>query len=146
MSRLFLFFLCAISTQLVHGYEPITHSDLSGEAMARSVLGNAGVLAKFGLAAKAIDDDNAKFPNSNGTGQTLRQLVRFGADWEDTLGLLQAPRHFYNPVDGSKLLPGIDENVAEYFVNQKEETTDRELGFFVYFVKDGDGAWRISTL
>ncbi len=40
----------------------------------------------------------------------------------------------------------IDEDVAEYFVNQKEDGTNREMGFFIYFVKDGDGAWRISAL
>ncbi len=40
----------------------------------------------------------------------------------------------------------VDENVAEYFVNKKEEVTNRELGFFIYFVKDGDDVWRISTM
>lgn len=40
----------------------------------------------------------------------------------------------------------LDENVAEFFVNQIEDGTNLELGFFIYFVKDGDGIWRISTL
>ena len=40
----------------------------------------------------------------------------------------------------------LDENIAEYFVNQIEDGTNRELGFFIYFVKEGDGKWRIATL
>lgn len=40
----------------------------------------------------------------------------------------------------------IQSDVAEYFANQREIGTDRELGFFIYFVRDGDGVWRISTL
>ena len=130
-----------------HGYEPKTHSDLSESALRKSALVVAPAkLAQLGL-KPSIETSGDKFPNSKGqTGQSIIELIRFGADWEDNLGLLQAPRHFYNPVDGSKLLRGIDEIVAEYFVNQKEEITDRKLGLFVYFVKDGDGAWRISTL
>ncbi len=40
----------------------------------------------------------------------------------------------------------VDDNVAEYFANRTEAGTGRELGFFIYFVKDGDGIWRISTM
>jgi Glucodextranase, domain B len=40
----------------------------------------------------------------------------------------------------------VDENVAEYFANRIDADTGREHGFFIYFVRDGDGVWRISTM
>ena len=40
----------------------------------------------------------------------------------------------------------VEGDIAEYFVNQKEDGTGREMGFFVYFVKEGDGVWRIANL
>ena len=40
----------------------------------------------------------------------------------------------------------VEAEIAEYFVNQREEGTNREMGFFVYFVKESDGAWRISSM
>ena len=40
----------------------------------------------------------------------------------------------------------VEAEIAEYFVNQREEGTNREMGFFVYFVKESDGAWRILSM
>jgi hypothetical protein len=39
-----------------------------------------------------------------------------------------------------------DDTFVEYFVNQREEGTGRDLGFFIYFVKETDGIWRILEM
>ncbi len=87
-------------------YEPITHSILSETALKRSVLlTDAAKLNGMGLKS-AVDSNGNRFANSNGDAeQTIIALIRFGAAWEDNRGFMQATRHFYNPVDGSKLLP-----------------------------------------
>ena len=102
------------------GYEPATHSNLSEAALRRSVLvASPSKLAGLGLKT-SIEDAGDTFPNSEGeTGQFILNLVRFGANWEDTRGKLQATRHFYNPVDGSKLLPLIGETSPDWALEDK---------------------------
>ena len=39
-----------------------------------------------------------------------------------------------------------NDTYAEYFVNQIDDDTGIVYAHFIYFVKDGDGIWRISTL
>lgn len=67
------------------------------------------------------------------------RLDRVFADLMPTMGEVFASLYNLKRVN-------IEEEVAEYFVNQKEDGTNREMAFFIYFVKDGDGVWRISTL
>ncbi len=89
-------------------YEPITHSLLSVEALNRSVLVTSSTkLRSYGL-KPGIAASGDRFPNSEAEAKmTIEALVSFGADWEDSRSIFQATRHFYNPVDGSKLLPSI---------------------------------------
>ena len=107
------FLLLGLSFKLC-AYEPITHSDMSAEALKRSNLAATAYLGRLGLKATNVTDENAKYPNSNGQTRTIQELVEFGAAWEDNRGALQATRHFYNPVDGSKLLPLIGETSPDW--------------------------------
>ena len=100
-------------------YEPITHSNLSQAATVRSVLADGNTFGKFGLDIKPVDLQTRKFPNSNAVDQTIIDLVRFGANWEDSRGTLQATRHFYNPVDGSKLLPLLGETSPDWALEDR---------------------------
>ncbi len=103
-----------------HAYEPANHSAMSVEALRKSVLvSNAGKLRGFGL-KPSVASSGDNFPNSEGTNKlTIEELVGFGAAWEDDRGILQAPRHFYNPVDGSKLLPLIGETSPDWALEDR---------------------------
>ena len=80
---------------------------------------NPFILTKLGL-KPSIGADGSTFENSNGrSDQSLIDLIRFGADWEDSRGALQALRHFYNPVDGSKLLPVIGETSPDWALEDR---------------------------
>ena len=121
MKRIYLIFALAFAfaSVSVFPYEPVTHADMSEEAIRRSILNVGESFRKLGLEAKTIDLQVVKFPNSNSIELTIRQLIRFGADWEDSRGALQALRHFYNPVDGSKLLPVIGETSPDWALEDR---------------------------
>ena len=106
-----LLLICA-----VHAYEPISHQDMSERAVGKSVLSNASALVRMGFSG---DIASIGFLNSQGQNLSILQLIRFGADWEDNRGPLQAPRHFYNPVDGSKLLPLIGETSPDWALEDR---------------------------
>ena len=97
-------------------YEPITHQDLSERAAATSVLSNSATLRRIGFTG---DIASIGFLNSEGQNQSIVQLIRFGADWEDRRGDLQATRHFYNPANGSKLLPVIGETSPDWALEDR---------------------------
>ena len=118
MKLAFGLLLLSLSLELC-AYEPVTHSRMSGEALQRSTLATPAYLARFGLKATNTGDGNAKYPDSNGQARTIQELVEFGADWEDSRGALQATRHFYNPVDGSKLLPLIGETSPDWALEDR---------------------------
>lgn len=101
-------------------YEPITHSEMSEAALKTSVIGsNQPALRRYGLKS-SIFSDGSTFQNSRGeSNQSISDLVRFGADWEDTRAAIQAIRHFYNPVDGSKLLPLAGETSPDWALEDR---------------------------
>ena len=113
-----------------HGYEPTTHSDMSESALRRSAL--ATVLSKLeqlGL-KPSIESDGNTFSNSEGLAdRSIRQLVRFGADYEDSRSPLQATRHFYNPVNGSKLLPWIGETSPDWALEDRGAKDDQAYSY-----------------
>jgi hypothetical protein len=87
-------------------YEIETHRDLSSAAVEKSVLANPDTLTRFGLRPLSIDDISQNFPRSEGNVRgnlAIRDLVRFGAGWEDDLAAAQALRHFYDPVNDRAL-------------------------------------------
>lgn len=118
--RLLLAFTFVGFASTTFAYEPITHSDMSEAALRRSVLVTASSkLTTLGL-KPSIETTGSTFANSNGTiDQSILNLIRFGADWEDNRSLFQAPRHFYNPVDGSKLLPLIGETSPDWALEDR---------------------------
>ena len=121
VKRIYLIFALAFAfaSVSVFPYEPVTHSDMSEEATRRSILNVGESFKKLGLEAKPFDLQVVKFPNSNSLELTILELIRFGADWEDSRGALQALRHFYNPVDGSKLLPVIGETSPDWALEDR---------------------------
>ena len=58
----------------------------------------------MGLRPLRIDSAQQVFQSSiGGVAISIRDLIRFGARWEDELGALQAARHFYDPVNDRAL-------------------------------------------
>ena len=100
-------------------YEPSTHAELSQEAALKSALSDGRTFAKFGQEGKPLISQTTKFPNSKGDLQVPIDLIRFGADYEDSRSPLQATRHFYNPVNGSKLLPLIGETSPDWALEDR---------------------------
>ena len=103
----------------LRAYEPVTHSLMSREALNRSALATPAYLQRFGLEAANVGDVRVKYPNSNGGVLTIRELFEFGADWEDRRSSAQTTRHFYNPVNGSKLLPVIGETSPDWALEDR---------------------------
>ena len=101
-------------------YEPDTHSKLSVEALNRSILAtDLAKLRSYGLKS-SVASSGDRFSDSQGVAnKTIEELVRFGADWEDSRSPLQATRHFYNPVNGSKLLPLIGETSPDWALEDR---------------------------
>jgi hypothetical protein len=95
---------CALSVfwllvSAVSAYEVQTHEAISKAAVEGSVLKMPNTLEQLGLRPLQIDDPRQTFPKSTPGGQmTIEDLIQFGARWEDDLSVLQALRHFYDPV------------------------------------------------
>jgi len=93
-----LLLLLVISTN-AYTYEPATHQALSERAVERSILGDPSkqLLIDFAL----IDDIGSSSPIfSTSTGienQSVVQLIRFGADFEDDIETERSLNHFYDP-------------------------------------------------
>lgn len=84
-------------------YGVTTHEDMSENAAKASVLvQDLGVLQDLG-----IKDIRETFPNSNGSRVDIIELLRNGANFEDTLSAGRASNHFYNPLNGAPLTLGI---------------------------------------
>src|SRR5437879_765443 len=95
-----LSFICDMS---VSAYDVETHADISSAAAALSVLADFDVLHRVGLESRPINDVRQAFPSSEGgIPRSIVDLLRFGAEWEDNLGIaqhwFQPLRHFYDPV------------------------------------------------
>ena len=82
----------------LHSYELETHAVMSRYAADASNLHLPGTLTRFGLRGLALDDSRQTFMSSMGDMQTILELIRFGARWEDDAASAQALRHFYDPV------------------------------------------------
>jgi len=85
-------------------YETDTHGDMSRVAVNRSVLSSTEALAQLGLKPLPVIDSRQTFPSSvAGQEQSIVELVRLGAVWEDGRSKLQALRHFYDPINDRAL-------------------------------------------
>ena len=67
------------------------------------MLADFDVLHRVGLESRPINDVRQAFPSSEGgIPRSIVDLLRFGAEWEDNLGIaqhwFQPLRHFYDPV------------------------------------------------
>ena len=94
-------FFCAtyllLHASFAHAYDPFTHTQASEAAADASVLNEPAFLARLGLQAKPIRSDiyNA-FYSSQANQLSILELIKFGADWEDTRRTSQGKRHFFN--------------------------------------------------
>lgn len=86
-------------------YLPTTHEDLSENALNRSVLNGTGLLTSLGLQEVLKDETLQGFPNSKGARQSIKDLFRGGANFEDDFP--RSLNHFFNPLNGSGLTFGI---------------------------------------
>ena len=132
VKRIYLVFALAFAIPFgsVSSYEPATHSDISEEATRRSILSGGEMFGKLGFEAKPFDLQTAKFPNSNAIDQTIVDLIRFGANWEDSRSSAQAIKHFYNPVDGSKLLPFIGATSPDWALEDGDPIVGQAFSYY----------------
>ena len=103
MNRLLLTSLLSLLTVAAHAYKEETHQDMSQEALKRSDLQKSEVTLKnMGLLPISVTESkNEKFPGSDGNPRYIVELIRYGANFEDSG--IRAINHFYNPVNGAKL-------------------------------------------
>ncbi len=99
-SAVFMTALLGFSLSL-RAYEVQTHEEMSERAMNSSKIAKDQELLKnFGLKSLA---EKQKFPNSNNIEQTIRELFRTGANFEDTLSADRPRNHFYDPLSSEPL-------------------------------------------
>lgn len=104
-----LFYALLVLCAEVIAYEPITHAELSANAVGKSILDKPEFLARLGLSAARIDDSSSnRFqPSEPGRPKSILELIRFGSEWEDDRGsIIQSTRHFYDPVNNAALNAG----------------------------------------
>jgi hypothetical protein len=85
---------------------------MTASAATNSVLSDPSFLAKLGLMPLTLDDTGQTFLTpffSNKSSNiksypSILQLLRFGAEYEDTLRANQYVRHFFNPLNGQPLV------------------------------------------
>ena len=88
-------------------YEVDTHEKLSETAAKSSILSmDTSVLSNLGL-PPSIEDNSNPFPNSEGIPRNILNLIKDGANFEDTLSAGRPSNHFYNPLNGAPLTLGI---------------------------------------
>lgn len=107
--RLVAILICLFSSSVL-AYEERTHELLSTEALKVSILAdtNKQVLVKLGLKSELFDRSNQAFPNSNNRDQSINQLIRFGAEFEDDHVTERSLHHFYDPFyDRALDIPGL---------------------------------------
>ena len=106
------FLRCAILSvavdcaQSVHAYEPTTHQDISRSAASFSMIGDGMKLARSALPdfdAATLLSSKSEYGDSVSGTQTIRELIAFGALWEDKRDLFNGTRHFFNPLTGTGL-------------------------------------------
>lgn len=91
-------------SQAAFPYDVLTHGNLSEKALEASLLGMPGVLTDIGLKEILVDEKKQGFPNSKGTNQSIKDLFRTGANFED-----DSPRpanHFFDPFNNKALNVG----------------------------------------
>lgn len=82
-------------------YDPVTHETASESAAKASVLADVSYLARIGLKMESISSDLYNvFYNSKASQLSIIELIKFGANWEDTRRTDQGKRHFFNPLTG----------------------------------------------
>jgi hypothetical protein len=114
-----IFFLVGLAGA-AGAYEVETHRDLSVAAAVQSIFGAPAGRMRLGL-TKPIDEGE-KYPNSKGTQNTVLDLIRDGAKFEDDLP--RSVHHFFNPRTGGPL--AIDPNSFS-FLSPYEEATTRAI-------------------
>jgi hypothetical protein len=105
--------LCCAHAGDVFAYAEPTHEAMSRAAADRSVLAKPEVLKQLGLLGLPIDDSRQTFSHWKSDAWfswdkklTIRDLVGFGAVYEDERDMCQALHHFFDPVDGKALTVG----------------------------------------
>lgn len=99
---------CFLGILLIFGrtalaYEVDTHEKISEAATNGSVLKtDSDVLLRIGLQLP-IDNDQQRFPNSDGRLRNILNLIKGGARFEDTLSAARPMNHFYDPLSSAPL-------------------------------------------
>lgn len=118
MIRLVAFVAISALTVVAWAYEIETHADMSTNAARTSVLADLQFLRTLGL-KYPIEAEQQKFPSPQNTYETILNLVRQGARFEDS-----APRplnHFYDPLYDRPL--GIGERSPDWALEDRRSIT-----------------------
>ena len=84
----------------VHAYKEPTHMEMSKAAASSSDLSKIEKLNGIGLVL-SMEDDKQQFPDSDGNLKSIINLIRQGANFEDTDS--RALNHFFNPLNNQPL-------------------------------------------
>jgi hypothetical protein len=103
VKRSILVYALLLQSADVLSYNPKTHSDMSSQAVAASVLSTMPKLESLGLRHMPVTSTQQPFPSSEGVRLSIQELVMFGSRWEDDRGAAQALAHFFNPISNSGL-------------------------------------------
>jgi len=104
------FILMVLNLQNAFGYQQPTHAAISAQAADNSVLSTPSTLSNLGLRALKMDDETQQFPNdliSDEFVQTgshsILDLIRDGAQFEDSDSGHRSLNHFFDPISGASL-------------------------------------------
>jgi hypothetical protein len=91
--------LLAMAPTSSFAYKEATHEKMSEEALNRSLLAQQSKRSSLGLSYPI--DQNQGFPSSKGDPLSIVQLIRFGANFEDSG--FRSFNHFFNPLKDQAL-------------------------------------------
>src|SRR6266581_2261841 len=94
--------LLACLSGLSSAYELRTHEDLSEAAARVSTLRDQPTLSNLGI-DRPMGDFSQTFPNSKNERKRIVDLIRDGANFEDTITNSRALNHFFKPLTGRGL-------------------------------------------
>ena len=118
----------------VSAYDPVTHEAASENAAKASVLADRSYLARIGLKPESISSDiHNVFYSSEAIQLSIVELIKFGANWEDSRRTSQGKYHFFNPLTGGgkSMPPGFDDGPPSpnWALEDKEQFADQPFSY-----------------
>jgi len=120
----FFLLVITLTNSVCFAYEKVTHKFLSLSAVEQSVLAaqNSNILTDFGLSTDISEFSQQKFPNSAGESESIVELIRDGAEFEDNFP--RSIQHFYDPINDK----GLQHPAVSAFTNKSPDWALEDTG------------------